>query len=177
VDAFDRPDAGALGNGWLAVSGGLEIVAMEVRNAVVKGRHLAVLPEICGPRQAVAASFASLDNNPGPRFGVVLRYRDPGNYYYVYRQVGATAILAIAKVVDGVETTLAQTGASNPPVGQLFRLEGQANGPTLDLELDGAYQLQASDGTFAEGGVGMVLETIAPPLRAHRADDFQARVE
>ena len=68
-------------------------------------------PDLVGATQLVTASFASTNNNSGPRFGVVVRYQNPQNYYICYRQVGGSSVLRIAKVQNGVETMLKSVGS------------------------------------------------------------------
>ena len=86
-DSFDRPDSPDVGNGWLELSGGLSIAGNELRNAPTKKLfQMAVVPTFTSADQTVAASFATLNSNSGPRFGVVLRYQDPQNYYLVSRR-------------------------------------------------------------------------------------------
>ena len=138
TDGFDRADdPAALGNGWSPVAGSFQIVSGEARNQVSKVLHMAVRPELQGVAQTVSTTFASTNNNVSPRFGVVLRYRDAGNYYLCYRQVGGSSVLRIAKVVNGVETVLKSASVTNPAPGARFTLSCQATGGSLTLRLDG----------------------------------------
>ena len=102
----------------------------------------AIVPTFNSPKQTVAASFATINGaNSGPRFGVMLRYQDAQNYYLVSRVCGWTSALQISKVVNGTETVLKSMSLPNPVSGTFFRLEGQANGTTLTLKLDGVQKL------------------------------------
>jgi glucose/arabinose dehydrogenase len=177
ADAFDRADSTDVGNGWLEVQSGLSISTQELRNAPTKNLfQMAVLPTFSSAAQTVAASFASINgNNSEPRFGVVLRYQDPQNYYLAYRRTGGTSALRISKFVNGVETVLKSLSLSNPVSGTLFRLEGQANGTTLTLKLDGVLKLTVVDPTFTAGNVGLGLGSMSASVAGtHRADDFAA---
>jgi hypothetical protein len=153
------------------VSGG------ELRNAPLKGGHLAVVASLLGGDQSAAASFASVDNNPGPRFGVVLRYQDANNYYVAYRRAGSTSLLRLAKVVNGSEKALASAKVSNPSLNQFFRIGGRAEGSTLTIELDGVPVVSAVDGTFAGGRPGVFLSSGSSSTRLYRADTFSATVK
>ena len=88
---FDRPDSPVLGNGWSVMTGSLMIQSGEARNQPNSTFSLAVQAGLMGATQTVAASFASTNNNSAPRFGVVVRYQDPQNYYICYRQVGGSS--------------------------------------------------------------------------------------
>lgn len=170
-DAFDRPNSSLLGNGWVEALGNLVIAQHELRTDAFKGLHLAVLPRLLGSSQTVAVDFASVDNNPAPRFGIILRYRDPLNYYLLYRQAGGTSALRISRIQNGKETILASTAIANPAKQSFFRLKGAISGPTLTLELEGGKQLVTSDTTFSAGAVGLALGSGA--MMSYRADNFR----
>lgn len=174
-DTFDRPDSSILGNGWVEITGDLVIEKQELGNASLKGIHLAVLPELSGSTQNVAVDFASLNNNPGPRFGVVLRFQDPQNYYLLYRQAGGTSALRISKIVNGKEKLLASTAITNPGKDAFFRLYGTANEEVLTLEVEGKKYLTVSDSTFSDGSLGILLDSGAAV--SQQADNFNARVQ
>jgi hypothetical protein len=126
ADAFDRADSTVLGNGWVEVAGDLTIEGQELKNTGIAGDHIAVYPDLNDPAQTVSADFASVDNNLGPRFGVILRYQDPLNYYRIYRATGGASVLRISRIVGGVETVLATVSLPNPAKNVFFRLEGRA---------------------------------------------------
>lgn len=175
LDAFNRPNSTVLGNGWQEVEGDLVLSGGELRNAPVKGKHLAVVPALSGGNQSAAADFASVDNNPAPLFGIVLRYQSPGNYYLLYRLAGGTSGLRISRVVNGTEKVLASTGAANPTLNRFFRLKGQVVGTTLTLELDGAVKLSTTDATFGLGTPGVLLSQSS--TKSYRADNFGAALQ
>ena len=130
------------------------------------------MPTLYGSDQQASADFASPDNNRAPRFGIVLRFQDPLNYYLVYRQTGGSSVLRISRVVAGVETVLKQRNISNPARGVWFRLGARAEGQILTLLLDDVPLLTVSDGTFAEGTPGLLLSSkgraVAPGRRFQR---------
>lgn len=175
VDGFDRPDSTTLGNAWEEVQGDLVISGGELQSAALVANHLAIVPGLSCPTQNVAADFASVGNDGGPRLGVILRFQDPRNYYFVYRRVGGSSYLRISKVVDGVEKTLKTVSIRNPRVNTFFRIGGRAVGTTLTLELDGVAQFSVSDPTFSTGPVGILLGTNS--TKPSRADNFDARVQ
>ncbi len=177
VDAFDRPDADTLDNGWSPVAGEFSIEGGAAWSAPAAGVSKAVLPALSGAEQIASAEFARMRSG-GPRFGVLLRYRDGGDYYACYRQTGGQSKLRIVRAVGGVEVTLAEASIRNPRIGQPFVLTCRAEGATLTLSVDGTT-VSATDGTFASGSVGMMMghpPTTGTP-RAHRATLFSASVE
>ncbi len=176
-DSFDRPDSPDIGAGWLEVNGDFSITSQELRNAPVKkSLQLAVVPTFNKPTQTADARFATINgSNSGPRFGLVLRYQDPLNYYLVSRLCGATSVLQISKVVNGTETVLKSKALPNPAPAAFFRLQGQATGSTLTLSLDGVAQLSFNDPTFATGSVGIAMGVTSTTIgQTHRADEFTA---
>ena len=178
-DDFSRPDASVLGNGWTTVAGTLMLQSGRARSAQVRMMHAAVQAGLSGGAQAVSASFISVDNNLGPRFALLVRYKDPRNYYMCYRQTGGSSVLGISRVVGGVERVLRSYALSNPAQGILFTLGCQAEGTTLTLTL-GAVKLAVSDATLSSGTVGM---SVGYPVAgtgsasSHIADNFKATVQ
>ena len=134
-----------------------------------------IVPSLSSADQTVAASFATLNSNSSPRFGVVLRYQDPQNYYLVSRLGGGTSVLQISKVVNGIVTVLKSMALPNPVSNTFFRLEGQANGTTLTLRLDGVQKLSVEDSTFSAGNIGIGLGSMSTTTaQTVRANDFAA---
>jgi len=179
TDGFDRADdPAALSNGWSPVSGSFQIVSGEARNQLSKVLHMAVRPELQGVAQTVSTTFASTSNNVSPRFGVVLHYLNPTNYYLCYRQIGGSSVLRIAKVVNGVETVLKSAGVTNPAQGARFTLSCQATGGSLTLRLDGVTKATVADpAATVSGSVGFAMGGTSGVGASHRADDFSAIVQ
>jgi len=180
ADDFDRPDTSVLGNGWTTVSGTLMIQAGQARNGSVKMMHAAVQAGLVGATQNISVTFASVNNNLGPRFALLLRYEDPQNYYTCYRQTGGSSLLRISKVVNGVETVLKSAPISNPSKEQFFTLGCQAQGTGLTLTFNGTVKLMAVDSTFSIGNVGISMGypmSGTALVGSHRADNFSATVQ
>jgi hypothetical protein len=175
TDTFDRPDSPTLDNGWSVMTGSLMIQSGEGRNQANTTFSLAVQPGLVGAAQMVEASFASTNNNSAPRFGVVVRYQNPQNYYICYRQVGGSSVLRIAKVQNGAETVLKSVGIANPAPNALFKLSCQASGSTLTLLIDGVTKTWVSNGTFTTGSTGYTIST--QKGSSHRAESFTATAQ
>ncbi len=166
-DTFDRPNSTTLGNGWVEIRGDLYIGSGEVYNL---RESIAVLPKISGNDQSASASFAWVRNSPSPRSGIILRLRDFKNYYVLYRQLGGSSKLVIAKVVDGKETTLKTLNSLNVAQNRYFKMEGMAIGNKLTLKIDNIERLSVTDSTFGDGMVGFMLNS----ENGHKLDSFTA---
>lgn len=174
-DDFTRPDATVIGNGWQQAQGQFVVSGGELRNAAVIATDLAVQPALRGRTQSAEADFASVDNNAKPRFGIVLRYQDPRNYYLLYRLTGGTSVLRISRIVNGAERILASVPIANPTPNSFFHLSGRAWGTLLILELGGVPKLSVTDPTFASGSVGVLMGSSS--TKAQRIDNFSAAVQ
>ena len=189
-DTFTRDDSPAPGNGWQEAQGDLGIKGYELRNAALKDTHIAIQPALSGLTHNAAASFASVDNNPGPRLGVVLRFQDPKNYYLLYRQMGGASQLRISRIMNGFETILASAGTPQPAVNTFFRMSAAATDNKLTLKLCSAtdrstgttcstvaQMLTATDSVLAGGSVGVLLGTGTGSTQQYRVDNFAAQVQ
>lgn len=161
---------------WTQIAGALRLNGTLLTTAPQPGIVLAVVAGMSGATQSASADFTSVDNNLGPRFGIVLRYQNQNNYYIAYRQTGGSSQLRIAKVVNGGETVLAAVGIGNPAKGAAFKLAASATGGVLVLSFNGVSKLAvAHETTFATGGVGIVMGC-AKGTAAHLAADYTASV-
>ncbi len=153
----------------------------------VKAMHAAVQAGLVEATQNVTAAFASLGNNLGPRFELLVRYKDSQNYYLCYRQTGGSSSLRISKVVNGTEAILKQVPVKNPNIGEFFTLgcqvqEGTPGTATLTLTFNGTT-VKASDpySTFSSGSVGFGMGypsgTGSGSAASQRADNFSATVQ
>ena len=171
-DNFNRT---TLGTNWQLIEGNLSIVNNELRNAPSTGRQAAVVPTVAGSGQTVSASFATVKNSGTPTLGLILRYKDPKNYYLFYRVVGGASFLRLAKVVNGVTTVLASSSIVNPQANVLFRMTASASGSTLTLTV-GTRTVSTIDTTFPIGSVGIGIDATKAAL-SHRAEDFIATIQ
>jgi outer membrane protein assembly factor BamB len=189
-DTFDRADSPSPGNGWQEAQGDLGIKGNELRNAALKGNHIAIQPALSGLTHTAAASFASVDNNTVPWLGVVLRFQDPKNYYLLYRQMGGTSQLRVSRIKNGIETILVSAGTPQPALNTFFRIVADATGNKLTLKLCAtpdtstglactkiAQTLTATDSMLAGGSVGVLLGTGTGSTQQYRVDKFAAQVQ
>ncbi|HSE62938.1 MAG TPA: hypothetical protein VLG15_04935, partial [Thermoanaerobaculia bacterium] len=146
----------------------------ELRGAPTKSVFpMAVVPTFSSAAQTVGASFAR-PNNSAPRFGLILRYQGPQNYYLVSRSSGGSSLVQISRVVNGIETVVGTKSLPNPTTNTFFRLEGQATGTTLTVRVDGVLLLSVVDSTFSAGNVGIGLGNLSSTVQTFRADNFAA---
>jgi hypothetical protein len=109
-----------------------------------------------------------------PCFGLLLRFEDPLNHYVGHRAAGGASVLRLSRVVNGVETVLAQTAVPNPAQNLPFRLRASAVGTTLTLSLVGGKSISVSDSAHGGGTLGVLLawQTTATPV--YRSDNVVA---
>ena len=176
-DNFERIDSTNLGAAWSEVAGNLVISSRMLKNAPQAGTNMAVVSALKAPTQTVDVDFTSMDNNLAPKFGLVLRYQDPKNYYLVYRQVGGTSRLYISKFVNGVETSLGYAALANPAKGVSFHLRARVSVKTLSLDFNGVNKLMITDGTFSTGKVGILIGAGTSSTTQQVADNFTASVQ
>jgi len=114
----------------------------------------------------------SFNGLQGARYGFVLRYQNPSNYYRLYRSSGASSFLYISKVVNGTETLLASRSLPNPTKNVLIPLTASVSGTKLTLTAPGTLTITATDTAFASGTLGFFIESSG----SQKADDFNATV-
>jgi M6 family metalloprotease-like protein len=176
-DNFNRADSSSLGSSWTGVSGSLVVAGTMAKSALgVTGNHVALVSILSGGTETAEADFTSVDNNLGPRFGVILRYKDSKNYYQIYRQTGGSSRLLVSKFVNGVETILGMTSVANPAKGVTFHIKGQVAGATLTLDFDGVRRVTTYDSTFTTGKVGILIGNGGKTYQ-QQADNFSATVQ
>ena len=177
ADDFNRPDSTNLGTGWSEVTGNLVVSGGMARNAAgTTGNSMAMATALTGPTQSAEADFTSVDNNLGPRFGIVLRYQDSTNYYLIYRQTGGSSRLLISRFVNGVETILKTASLANPTKGVAFHIKGSVTGTTLALDFGGVNKVTATDATFTTGKVGILIGNNSSTTQ-QEADNFRATAQ
>jgi CubicO group peptidase (beta-lactamase class C family) len=92
--------------------------------------------------------------------GLLARYTDAGNYYYVRLHCNNT--LEVRKKASGVDSLLAgkafivTAGATTPDVGPVYLVKLEANGSTVKCYVDGRLELTAIDASHSSGRVGVI---------------------
>jgi hypothetical protein len=100
--------------------------------------------------RAKATAFA-----PGGErwFGLMARYQDDRNYYYL--TVRNTNVISLRKVVNGVVTVLDSAALTVTP-GTWYRLRLEAIGGSLRAFVHNQLLVEANDSSFEEGQYGVV---------------------
>ena len=118
------------------------------------GSAFAIIPNPAIHDQGIKA-YATLDSfgstNPVSWFGLVARYVDPQNYYYL--SVRSSNSLQIRKVVNGVVTVLKGVTFTVRP-GVEHRYEFEVRGNELSATADGVVLARAIDNSLASGQYG-----------------------
>jgi hypothetical protein len=170
-DNFQRADSTVLGTGWIEPQGSnFFIQNYSLRNGTENTRHLAVQDSLTMATGRVTAKFTSLNNNGGPRFGLVFGFVHAGSYYSAYRQAGGSAMFKIVRVTNGVETVLAQRSCANPVRGVKFDLAVSVSSSSVVLTGAGCT-LTRTGLSVAPGKVGVM---VAGSGTSHVVNDFQA---
>ncbi|MEO8062796.1 MAG: hypothetical protein ABI821_08610 [Pseudomonadota bacterium] len=111
-------------------------------------------------------TFASATGTQERWFGVMARYVDDQNYYFL--SLRSSNFVSLRKVVNGVATTLATVPLGvSPAVWYSLRLD--AVGDQLRGYVDGKLLVEATDDTLASGASGPVMFKAAADY-----DDFLA---
>lgn len=116
---------------------------------------MAIAHEFFGDDVAASARMRYAGGKVDRAGGIVLRYRDPGNYL-VARVNAAEGDLRIFRVANGIRRTL-PGGIVKAPTddGAWHRLEFRAEGPKLTATLDGKFTAVAYDSFFLKGRAGL----------------------
>jgi hypothetical protein len=172
LDDFDRPDdsarlGGTVGAGswrsvagtWGTANGGAYV------DQPVDGRSLAVVD--VGRSEGLAQ--VRIDEVASSA-GLVVRYRDPSNYWVV-EAVPGYATWTLAKVVDGTAQVVADSGASGTFGGTTLTARLQGDG--IEVSLGDEVSISVVDATFREAtSIGMAASGI--DASQARFDDYRA---
>lgn len=171
ADSFDRPDNPAsLGSSspampWRAVAGTWGIVANEAAlTNPAPDKSIAIVPLSAGDG-AVQVRLPKMANGAG----LVFRYRDNRNYWAVVA-IPPYATWAVLKTVDGVTSTVRNTGLSATQDGTTVAVRMIAK--TIDVAIGGEIKTTITDGALLQAPmVGMIVR--GPNPGDPRFDDFQ----
>lgn len=116
---------------------------------------MAIAHEFFGSDVAASARMRYVGGRVDRAGGIVLRYRDPGDYI-VARVNAAEGDLRIMRVAHGIRKTL-PGGVVKAPTddGAWHTLEFRAEGSKLTASLDGKYTATAWDSFFMKGRAGL----------------------
>lgn len=92
-------------------------------------------------------------SGPDRWFGLMARYRDEDNYYYVTMR--STNVVSLRKLVNGTVFIL-DSAALPVTTGKWYTLRMEVVGSSLRTYVDGRLLLEASDTSHAQGTYGLV---------------------
>ena len=95
----------------------------------------------------------AFDASANPWFGLMTRYVDDGNYYYVTVRKDGT--ISLRKLVNGSIHVL-DSRAMNVATGRWYTLRMENIGDALRVYVNGVLQLEAIDTTFDAGKYGLM---------------------
>jgi hypothetical protein len=107
-------------------------------------------------------------------FGLVCRFRDPGNFYFLL--ISSDGYSGIGVVRDGQRSLL--TGAAMLPSANILpgltsnHLRADCVGPRLSLYINGALANEAAAADWESGDVGVIVGTYATPGVEIQFDNF-----
>jgi hypothetical protein len=172
LDDFDRPDdpahlGGTVGAAsWRSVAGTWGTADGQAYvDQPVDGQSLAVVD--VGRSDGVAQVRV---DKVGSGAGLVVRYRDPSNYWVV-EAVPGYATWTLVKVVDGAARVVADSGASGTFGGTTLTVRLQ--GDQIEVSLGGEVSISVADSTFGEAtSIGMAAS--GADAGQARFDDYRA---
>lgn len=112
------------------------------------------------------AKLVALGNGANPWFGVMARYVDDSNYYYL--TVRAGNVISLRKLVNGAIQEL-DSASYTVDGARWYQLRMEAIGNSLRAYIDGQMVLEATDDSHAAGAYGLVMYRAAAVF-----DDFFA---
>jgi hypothetical protein len=150
---FGRPLT-YLGGNWRVGTGETEAETGLLQTDTA-GNAFAIVPGLAIDNQSVTTD-AVLDafgsTSPVAWFGIVLRYVDQRNYYYL--SIRSSNQLQIRKVVNGAVTVLKAVTLTITP-GSTHRYDFEVRGNELRASVDGNVLARAVDSSLARGQYGL----------------------
>jgi len=155
-DDFEDGDA----VGWATLPGSQFVVTPENASLVYRqtdttGNAAALLQTASGDDQAIQVDVTPWSfNGPDRWFGLVVRYSDANNYYYVTAR--SSGSLQLKKMLGGSYTTLASTTLP-VAIGHRNRLRLEAIGDHIRVFVDNEPVLHARDNDLTGGLPGLMM--------------------
>jgi 3-keto-disaccharide hydrolase len=124
----------------------------------VDGEGILASPKLYGD-----VTYSATLSTTNREASLAIRLQDAGNGYIIIFAPARTpcpwnrtGFVAVIKKVSGNETTLASYNKRKvSAVGQTARLKVIAQGPSIEVQLNGTKILQVKDSTFATGHLGL----------------------
>jgi hypothetical protein len=120
----------------------------------------------------------AVSGSPDNAFGLICRYRDPGNYLFFL--ISSDGFSGIGAVRDGQRSLL--TGEAMLPSDFILtgltanHMRAECAGPRLSLHINGALANEVTLETVDAGDVGVIVGTYTEPGADIRFDNFTVSV-
>jgi hypothetical protein len=125
------------------------------RQSSIAGNAASLLNNTNWKNQAIEADIKPTAFPTADRwFGLVARYRDAQNYYYV--TVRSSNQIQLKRMVNGTFTNLA-SAAMTVTLNRNYRVRLEAIGPLLRVYVDGRKVLEARDRSLTQGQLGLMM--------------------
>ncbi|HEX3540134.1 MAG TPA: hypothetical protein VHT75_06765 [Acidimicrobiales bacterium] len=155
ADSFDRPDnptdLGAIAGGpaWHPITGGWGVLGGAAVVSAPVPENLAVVA-LARPAAIAGVTLATLREGAG----LVFRYQDPDNFWYV-TAAPSFATWSIGRVLDGTNEVVGNTGLS--PVGDGTTVAVRTTSRLVDVALNGVIVKTVTDPTLGHAvGAGLM---------------------
>lgn len=157
VQQDDFQDGNAAG--WIATGGSFAVAAATFssvyRQSSLTGNAAAVLSGTVGSNQSIQADIRPSAFSGADRwFGLVARYTDANNYYYVTAR--STNVVQLKKLVNGVAQTLGSVPLT-VQANRHYRLRLETIDQRVRLLIDNRLVLDVRDTSLSQGQVGVMM--------------------
>lgn len=146
-------------NGWSATGGTFAVAATTFssvyRQSSLTGNAAAILGATLDGNQSIQADIRPSAFSGADRwFGLVARYTDANNYYYVTAR--STNVVQLKKLVNGVSQTLGSVPLT-VLTNRHYRLRLETMDRRVRLLIDGRVALDVRDTSLSQGQVGIMM--------------------
>lgn len=157
VQLDDFQDGNA--TGWVALGGSFAVVpttySSVYRQTNLTGNAAAVLSGAVGGNQTIQADIRPTAFSGADRwFGLVARYTDANNYYYVTAR--STNVVQLKRLVNGVAQTLGSVPLTIQ-TNRHYRLRLETIDQRVRLLIDDRLVLDVRDTSLSQGQVGLMM--------------------
>ncbi|MEK6951671.1 MAG: hypothetical protein AABX29_01520, partial [Nanoarchaeota archaeon] len=179
-DNFNRPDE-PLGNSlnWEVLPGGnINVKSQAISTSQVSTSYALWTQDTLSANYYVQATSLPPFSPDVTNSGVILRYVDANNYYYVWANLGLAPMgsVTLYKVKNGIQTVLVQSGGNTIQFPAIIRLSAQGNELNLNIgQTPGPlqYTIIDPDPILAAGRAGFLISSGPGTLGDLILDDWE----
>jgi|GEM_PF-1697590 len=157
---FDDSFEDGLTDHWVIESGDWSVDAedtsLALKQHATTGEAIAHSGESSWTDYAVAADFKYLNESTIISSGLLARYGDADNYYFL-RLFSDTSKIQLLKKVNGTASVLGEASAV-VNAGTWYRLKLETIGDRINVYMDGTRQISVTDGSLSQGKIGLLAQ-------------------